>query len=504
LPFNHNLDGHLGETLRKRPGTRLTLVFALLALGAAAASAATPTRKAAPRPALPDTVIARLPHRDLTAREFVLAWHKVDARYRPPGTTLADRKRFLDQLLERELVARAATSEPFVMTDVESAQYLASRAQAIRRALYKQMVQDSTVVTPADLDSARTRIRSSDPGKPPSPQAVETFARSLAEPRRAAYVDSMLKVHLSPVWDDSTKARLARGYAALDPTKPDPTRPFNMKLRNRMPELSPADTGRVLVRTTIGNMTAGDYMRRFNLLNPFDSDFPTTTGEVEARGEQFLGQMWFDSESDRRGTANDPGVLEAMRNKREGIALDHYFAKHIAAKVDTSDAVLKTWYTKNLKRYAIAGQTVVSYAVATNRASADSIASEVRAGAPWDSVCARHAPPDSPMRTGCGVTSAVLDNDPDSVLVAHLRGLKKGEVYVHALPGNAAGNFAIVKFAERINHRDRTFPEARAYVVREVTADQSERLLQAELARLRRKMPVQRNEKALASVDLEL
>ena len=53
--------------------------------------------------------------------------------------------------------------------------------------------------------------------KPPAPQAVETFARSLAEPRRAAYVDSMLKKELAPVWDDTAKARLARGYAALDP-----------------------------------------------------------------------------------------------------------------------------------------------------------------------------------------------------------------------------------------------------------------------------------------------
>src|SRR4029079_4419165 len=100
---------------------------------------------------------------------------------------------------------------------------------------------------------------------------------------------------------------------------------------------------------TAGNITVGDFTRRFNLLNPFETAFPVTAGEVEARGQQFLGQMWFDREAERRGAANDPAVVEALANKREGVALDHYFAKHIAAKVDTSDTVLRAWYTKNLK-----------------------------------------------------------------------------------------------------------------------------------------------------------
>jgi hypothetical protein len=390
------------------------------------------------------------------------------------------------------------------MTEVESAQYLASKAQAIRRSLYRQLVQDSTVVTDADRDSARARITSSDPGKPPAPQAVETFARSLAEPRRAAYVDAMLKKELAPVWDDTAKARLARGYAALDPSKPDPAKPFNLKLPNRMPELSPADTGLVLVRSTAGNITVGDFTRRFNLLNPFDTSFPVTAGEVEARGQQFLGQMWFDREAERRGAANDPAVVEALANKREGVALDHYFAKHIAAKVDTSDTVLRAWYTKNLKHYAIQGQTVVTYVVSPRRAMADSIEAELRAGAPWDSLCKRYVTADSPMRGECGAMSAVFDTDPDSALVRRLKTLKKDGILVYALTGQAAGNFAVIKFQERIDGRNRTFDEARTYVVREVTADQSERLLQAELARLRKQMPVQRNQKALATVDLEL
>ena len=517
MPFNHNLDGHLGETLRKRPGTSLTrsTIFLAGVLALAGAASAAPA-KAPPRagakapahaaasPALPDTVVARMPHRDITTRDYVLAWHRVEPKFRPTGTTLADRKAFLDQLVERELVASAALNEPFVMTGIESAQFVATRDRAIRQALYKQLVVDSAVVLEADRDSARTRLQHSDPSKPPSPQAIEAFSRSaLAEPRRAAAVDSMIKVALAPAWDDSAKARLARGYAALDPTKPDPNRPFSLKLNNRIPALAPADTALVLVRSTAGNLTTADYVRRFNLLNPFDTDFPVTPEAVAMRGEQFLGQIWFDQEAARRNIPGDPAVVDAERARREGIALDHWFARHVAAKVDTSDAVLKAWFAKYKQRYAIKGQTVVTNVVAPSQATADSLVAELRAGSPWDSVCARHMP-EGEMRKQCGSASSVADDFPDSALVKAIRKLKPGQVVAQPLTGRGAPNVAVMKFVERIEPRVRSFAEARTFVVREVTADQSETLLQKELARLRRTTKVQRNETALARVDLEL
>jgi hypothetical protein len=313
----------------------------------------------------------------------------------------------------------------------------------------------------------------------------------------------MIKVALAPAWDDTAKARLARGYAALDPRKPDPNRPFSLKLNNRIPALAPADTGLVLVRSTAGNLTTSEFVRRFNLLNPFDTEFPVTPEAVAMRGEQFLGQIWFDQEALRRNIPQEPGVIEAARAKREGIALDHWFARHVSAKVDTSDAVLEAWFAKYKERYAIKGQTVVTNVVAPSQATADSLVAELRAGSPWDSVCARHMP-DGPMRQQCGSASSLYDDYPDSGLVVAARKLTAGEVVAQPLSGPGAPSVAVMKFVERIEPRARSFAESRTFVVREVTADQSETQLQAELARLRKKTPVARNERALARVDLEL
>jgi hypothetical protein len=483
--------------------TRSLALGALLLAVSGAAFAAPAARRSAPRSALPDTVIARMPRKDITAREFVLAWHRVDPRYRPQGTTLAHRKAFLEQVIERELVARAALAEPFTMTDLESAQYLASRAQAVRRALYQRLVADSVTVTQADLDSARVRISHSDPSKPPAAEAVATFSRSLAEQRRAADVDSLIKRALQPAWDDSTAARLARGYGQLDPTKPDPRNPFAIKLRNRIPALAPEDTGRVLVRSAVGALTAGEFTRRFNLLNPFDSDFPTTIGEVEARGEQFLGSMWFDQEAARRGLETDPAVLDAARSRRESVALDHYFARHVAARVDTSDATLEAWFARNQARYAIAGHSVVTNLVAPNKASADSIYAEIKRGDAWEAVCERHVPAGAPMLAECGKPATIFDDHADTLLVRAVKKLAPGELIEHPLaPSNES--YVVLKMIERVEPRARSFAEARTFVVREVQNDQGERLLQAELARLKKATPVTRNERALARVDLEL
>jgi hypothetical protein len=145
---------------------------------------------------------------------------------------------------------------------------------------------------------------------------------------------------------------------------------------------------------------------------------------------------------------------------------------------------------------------VVTNVVAPSQATADSLVAELRAGSPWDSVCARHMP-DGPMRQQCGSASSVYDDYPDSALVRVVRKLKKDEIVAQPL-AEQPPSVAVMKMVERIEPRERSFAESRIFVVREVTADQSETLLQAELARLHKRMPVTRNEHALARVDLEL
>ena len=500
MPFNHNFDGHLGESLRQRPGFCMSLALAFGVLLSAPASGATARPSAA---ALPDSVVARMPRKDLTAREYLQSWYTLDPRYRPTGTGMALKRAFLDQLIEKEAIALAANAEPFVMTPVESAQFTAMRADAVRRALYVRLVTDSTVVIEADRDTARAHMAATADGKPIPAEEIERGARTRAEERRATQVSEQIKASLAPVWDDSVTARLARGYAALDPKLPDLSNPMSAHMPNRRPEVAEADTALVLARSSVRPLTVGEFIQRFLTLNPFSTPLPTTAGAVQARGEQFLGQIWFDRESQRQDLLADPRLAAQLASRRESIALDHYYARHVLAKIDTSEAAIRADYAKHAESYAIPAHSRVLILPAADSASADTMLKQLAAGMAWDSLCVRHAPAGTDP-ANCAQPQSLPDDFTDSSLVAGVKVLAPGQAAaLRFLTGNfSATAWMVVRMVERVPHRVRTYEEARTFAVRSVTAEQSETLLKQELARLSAGLKVTRNDAALARLDL--
>src|SRR5206468_11995235 len=106
-------------------------------------------------------------------------------------------------------------------------------------------------------------------------------------------------------------------------------------------------------------------------------------------GSFLLGQEWLDRATRQPRFADDPAVRAAVQERRESIALDHYYATHIQARVDTSDAALRARYAKSPDAYAQPAQWVVTRVSFASQASADSAQAALAKGAPWDSICAR-------------------------------------------------------------------------------------------------------------------
>jgi hypothetical protein len=399
-------------------------------------------------------------------------------------------------------MARAALAEPFTMTGPESARYVAYRQSLERQELFRALVADSARITAADRDSARREVAArpgADASAPPPAEAIESAARVRAERRRAQELETWIRAALAPAWDDSVAAFLARAYAGIDSTRPNLDQPFSASLRERRPPMAPADTARVLVASSAGPLTVASFVRRFAALNPLQTPLPTTPGTVRARGEQFLGQMWFDAEVARRGLARHPAVLAALADRRESVALDHWYERHVSAAVDTSQAALEAHYAIDPARYGTSAHAVVHHWPVPAQATADSIVRVLAAGTPWDTLCARlTASP--PEREGCGRTVAIQDDAPDSAVVARLRTLAPGESYVRPEP--ESGVFRVVQLVERKPARVRPLAEVRSLVLRDVTAKQSEEILARRMAELVRAMPARVNEAALARLRL--
>ncbi|MEO6462387.1 MAG: peptidylprolyl isomerase, partial [Candidatus Eisenbacteria bacterium] len=419
----------------------------------------------------------------------------------PAGTGATQARAFVDQLVEKEAMARAALAEPFTASPPESAQLVAYRQNLERQELYRLLIADSTRVTTADRDSARRQM-SAVPGAPtPPPEAIEGEARRLAERRRTDEVETGIRSALAPAWDDSVAALLARGYAAVgDTTLPDLDNPFGAILKDRRPRVAPADTARTLVGFSAGTVTVAGFVRRFALLNPFQSPLPTTAGTVKARAEQFLGQMWFDREVARRGIAARPGVRSALAERREGVALDHWYERHVRGVIDTSETARRAHYTKDPAKFGVQPHAMIHHLVVPARATADSLVAVLLAGTPWDSVCARFSP-GAREREACGHAFSIADDTTDSLLVTRLRELAPGGAYVRPEP--AGNGFRVIQLIERNGLRIRPFEEVRDLVARDLAALQSEDILTARMAALVAAMPKTINQPALARLRLD-
>jgi hypothetical protein len=492
------------------------LAAGLLACGALAgllvAAAADPTDAATTRPggarartALPDSVVVRLPHKDLTAHGIQATWARLDPRYRPAGEGTARARAFVDQLIEKEAMARAALAEPFTPSPPESARMVSYRSNLERQELYRILILDSTRVTPADYDSVRQEFaagQDSAEGRkaPPPPEAIEAGARKRAERRRGEEFESRIRVELAPAWDDSVAALLARGYAGSDSTVPDLSNPFQAAMKERRPRLAPADSGRVLVTSSVGVLTAASFADRFAALNPLQSPVPTTAGTVKARGEQFLGQIWFDAEVARRRIGTSPSVAAALAERRESIALDHWYDRHVRTAIDTSETKLRAHYAADPARYGTPAHALITHWPVARQAAGDSLVALLAAGMPWDSLCARVAQTDA-EREGCGRTISIDDQAPDSALVARLKELAPGQAYVRSEP--ATNSFRVVRLVERNPARVRPFEEVRTYVGRDLAGRQAEAALTVQMAALVKAMPKTVNEAAIARLKLE-
>ena len=475
----------------------------LLALAPALAVFATVALAATPRPtrtALPANVVARTPERDLTLDDLRTAWARLDPRYRPAGTGVALNRAFLEQLLEKEAMAAAAMAEPFIMTDRETAQYIPYRADLERRELYRILVVDSAVVIPVDRDSARSRMITSPDGSPIPPESIESAARDWAQRRRSDVVANMIKIAVAPAFDDPVAGRLAAAYAAIDSTLPNLNDPFQASIRSRRPALTADDSLRVLARSSVGDLRVGEFVSRFTMLNPFQSPLPVTEGAVKARGEQFLGQMWFDAEVVRRKIADQPAVRTALAERRESIALDHWYDRHVRAALDTSETALRAHYATDPARFGVAAHALVKNWAVPTQVTADSLVAAIAAGTPWDSLCA-HFTSREQERSTCAQTTSIADDMPDTMLVTMLKLLAPGGAYVRVEPDG--GVYRVIQLVARNPARIRPFEEARTFVARDLAGRQAEAILIERMAAARKALRVTVNEPALARLTLE-
>src|SRR5262245_26871113 len=193
---------------------------------------------------LPDSVVAVVDARRITVGDFRRGWGQVLPPSRPDTLTPQVARQFLDLLIDKELLAARATEETWEWSAVESAQVAGLKDRTMMR-----VALDSALVAGARARAAR--------GEP----ALDGEALGVA-------VRESTVAKLEVRYDEVLLDRLARSWKALPRPSSDSTIWSRLRTMGQMPEIVPADSGRVVAWSKAGPVRVTELLDAWAKLNP--------------------------------------------------------------------------------------------------------------------------------------------------------------------------------------------------------------------------------------------
>lgn len=438
----------------------------------------------------PDSVLATVGPRTLGPAEFVRQWSLAAARVVPPDTTReAQKVAFLEALVERELLTLAALRSGFELSQEQQGMLGAIRLIEMRVAYYRLRIgsgADEGTRTPDAADTA----------------AAGTGAEAASEASRYRTVIDELLAPLAPAYVDSNLQFLVASYQGIPPPVQRGPEGVRIDFRLRLPDLAPADTGRVLVETRDESFSVQRFLWHWGQLSPIDRVPPASAEQARLWTERFLAQGPMDADARARGYDRLPEVERAVQRQRDAFAGEWYFRREILTRVDTSETALRARWSQHPQRYF--GATTYAH----HRVWYPSFDAAIqgmalcRSGAAWNEVLAQRFPPETNENEIKEFRDPreLVEDSPDTTLLRWFSNAAPGEVFG---PREMQGRWWIYRYLEERPGRVSTYAEARSFVRDEILAAESERLLRALFEDLASEFPVVLHPERLASVRVE-
>ena len=428
---------------------------------------ASPLRSRSARPGeLPDTVLARVgARRTITLSDFRERWHEAQGTS-VDSLTLPEARKFLELLVDRELLAEAASRETWVWTPQESTG-LATLADRLAMA----MALDSA------MSATRAALRAADPAHAePDPDLVGTAAR-----------DSMAA--RTPLrFDDALLDRLTAAWKAIPRPSPDSSLASQLRVLSSLPAVAADDTARVLCRSAVGDYLVSDLLGAWRRLSPVYRPRIEDRAQLVDLVKNGLFERLLRAEAARRGLARSPGVARRVALQREALAVSHYTRREVLDRIVPDAPALERYFAGHSADWALPERVRAIRLVLDSRAEADRTALMLRDAAAAESLAARAA------RAGLGYRVEVSAKS-DSALFAAAGRAGTGSVVG---PVQDSQGWWVARIEAFLPARPRDLAEVRGSVESRWSAEQGERRLRDLCGRLAREIRTTINERALA------
>ena len=437
------------------------------------ASGATPARPAHPASAphatrsggpLPDSLLARVGNRrHVSITTFRRSWYQVVPPQRPDSLTPESARRFLDLLIGKEALGEVALRTRWVWTAHESAEYLGLADRLVMSAALDSALQATFAAQAARGDTVTDLER------------LGTITRD----------SSVARMHVA--FDTTLTRRLAAVWAAIPRPSRDSSLMAQLRVLGTLPRVSPADTGRVLARSADGEIRVSELMASWARLDPLQRPRVALPSQIEDLARNALFERMLRREAERRGLRRRPEIAGALDREREYIAVSHLVAREVYEGLEPDSISLRRYYDAHRADYGLPMRVRLLELDLPGREAATRMALELRESARAETLIARG------RRRGVDYV-VELARESDSVRFA--RALRAGPDAVLG-PDSTARGWTVSRVLAVIPARQRGFEEALPLVEHAWYGAEGERRMVEALARLRRRVPVTVNDRAI-------
>jgi hypothetical protein len=326
---------------------------------------------------------------------------------------------------------------------------------------------------------------------------IESQLRADEARERARRIQLGLLSDMGVAYEETHLAWAAREFAG-HASRPSRDGAPVIEISASLPELTPADTARVLARHRAGVVTAGALLRALESMPAMLRPTLDTADAVRVQVDGIILESAMVALAHARGMGRDPDAVRSIEAKRDELLVERMLADSVEVRVRVTPEMRRAFFAHHRERHVTEASVRFAALVAGSRREADSLRSRLAAGASAadlvraDSLAGR--------ARGSIQQRRASERGPYHRLL--FEELTPGEITVQG--PDRDGDHLVIQLLQRLTARRLGFAEAEPTVHESVHALERERLIQELRARNTRGLDIEMRRDLVMRIDLRM
>ncbi len=216
-------------------------------------------------------------------------------------------------------------------------------------------------------------------------QPVKSAVEGVERDKRRVAIQDEAKKGMDVVYD-TTNVAWAAGFFRESKHVGTEGIELTLNVDERVPEFSPEDTSRTLVRWKGGRLSLGDIVHEYTDMVPITRPSLNTPERLFAFVDAVMLGPKMTEIAEKRGLDKDPEVVAALDKKREGMLVEHMVEDSVLSRISVSKEERQAFYRKNQRDFIAFPTVTYAIFVRYSKGAADSTKALLDHGANADSL----------------------------------------------------------------------------------------------------------------------